>query len=94
MKNIKITSYLSKPTKKYLLEIPETATVLQLKEEISKFEKTSLEWISADLIILHHTIRYGELDDKTTVANSRIEDEHGIYAELRYKFDECPPREG
>lgn len=89
MKTIKITSYLSKPTRKYLVEVPETATVFQLKEEIEKLEKISADWIT-----LYHIMRYGELNDKATIANSRIDEDHGVRVELRYKFDECPPREG
>ncbi len=89
MKTIKIASYLSKPTKKYLVEISESATVFQLKQEIERIEK-----ISADWIVLYHTMRFGELEDKVTIKDSRIEDEHGVWAEFRYKFDECSPREG
>jgi hypothetical protein len=85
---IKITSYLSKPTTKYLIEVPETATIFQIKQEIEKLEK-----ISADWIILHHTARYGEVKDDVTITNSRIDAEYGLRAEFRYKFDECPPME-
>ena len=86
---IKITSYLSKPMKKYLIEVPETATIFQVKQEIEKLEK-----ISADWILLHHTMRYGELQDNTMMHSAQIDDEYGLRAEFRYAFDESPPREG
>ena len=89
MRSIKITSYLSKPTRNYLVEIPETATIFQLKQEIEKHDK-----ISADWILLYNMARFGELKDNVIIANSRIEDERGVWAEFRYKFDESPPREG
>ena len=85
---IKITSYLSNPIKKYAIEVPESATVFQLKQEIEKLEKVSAEWI-----LLHHTVRYGELQDNAIIHSARIDEEHGLSAEFRYKFDESPPRE-
>jgi len=88
--NVIIKSSLQSAKKTFPLQITGDCTVFQVKEEIEKLQKVSADWI-----LLWHPNGYKYLDnDRTLVKNTKIKDNDELWAEFRYKFDECPGREG
>ena len=87
---ILIRSSITKPTKIYPIEIDPAATVFDLKKEIQTLEKASAEWIK----LYNPKNFWNELNDATLVGSIKLEEGKELWAEFRYKFDECPPREG
>ena len=87
--NIIIHSTIKSAKQTYPLQITSDFTIFQIKQEIEKLEKVSADWI-----LLYHPARFNELHDNALVKNCNIYENQSLHAEFRYKFDECPPREG
>jgi hypothetical protein len=85
-----IRSSISKPTTIYPIEIDPSATVFDIKKEIQKLQTASAEWIK----LYNPKNFFNELKDDLPVTSIELEEGKELWAEFRYKFDECLPREG
>jgi hypothetical protein len=87
--NILIKSAISRPEKIFPLQITTDYTIFQIKKEIEKIDKASAEWI-----LLWHpdSVRYLD-NDNALVKDTHIKENHTLWAEFRYKLDECLPHE-